>query len=66
MPKVKIEIEINDCTDCVFKKDQYGHGECWSYCSNPNHKQKPYENILWGCQEKFETVPEWCPIDFDV
>lgn len=60
--KIMIEIEVTNCLDCPFKKEHRGQGECWSYCSHPETKQKTYENILWGCQARFIEVPKWCPI----
>lgn len=60
--KVNIEYEIMDCRDCPFAKLHTGHGECWTECHHKDHKQAAYENILWGCQEEFKRVPEWCPL----
>lgn len=60
--KVKMEFEVKDCTNCPFAKENRGHGECWTYCSHPKHGQKPYEDILWGCQSYFKAIPKWCPL----
>lgn len=60
--KIQLEIDIKNCTDCPFAKEHIGHGECWTECDHKNHNQGAYGNILWGCQSKFEKVPEWCPL----
>ena len=55
------EYDITNCDDCPYKKNHYGHGECWSYCG---HQKAPnvYDSILYGCQEHFTKVPDWCPL----
>lgn len=60
--KLTIEMDVTDCRNCCYKKDHYGHGQCWAYCSNPNNGRGAYEDILWGCQGKFVKIPDWCPI----
>lgn len=60
--KVTMEYEVTNCSDCPFKHYHYGHGECWYECSHKYHGRGAYGNILWGCQEKFTEVPEWCPV----
>lgn len=60
--KVIVEINVDNCLNCPFKKEHRGHGECWTYCSHPDKTVKPYEDILWGCQESFTKTPTWCPI----
>lgn len=60
--KLTIEIDVNDCRNCPFKHNHYGHGECWTECNHPKNGRGCYENILWGCQEEFKEVPEWCPL----
>lgn len=59
---IKTEIEVKDCRSCPFAYRHNGHGECWTECSNKKHGRDFYENILWGCQENFEKVPDWCPL----
>lgn len=63
--KIFIEVDINNCKDCLYKKYHYGHGECWYYCSHPDNGRGGYENILWGCQEEFKEIPEWCPLPLE-
>lgn len=60
--KVQIDIEVTDCRDCLFRSSFRGHGECWEECSHKESGKGAYENILWGCQEEFKEVPEWCPL----
>lgn len=60
--KVKIEYEIDNCTNCPFKYYHYGQGECWYECSHKDHNRGAYANILYGCNEKFQNIPEWCPL----
>jgi len=60
--KVLIEYDITDCRDCPFKYNYRGQGECWAECSHKGNGCLPYENILYGCQEPFEKIPEWCPL----
>ena len=50
------KICVSGCSDCPFKRNHYGHGENWNYCS---HKDSPegYGNILES------NNPEWCPLD---
>ncbi len=59
---MKTTVEVTDCRDCPFRKQNRGHGECWDYCYHKEHGQKAYENILWGCQKEFTKIPKWCPI----
>jgi hypothetical protein len=59
---VRTEIEVTDCRDCPFKREYSGHGECWAECIHPDNKREVYDNILWGCQSSFKSIPEWCPI----
>lgn len=60
--KVTTEYEVTGCNDCPFAYAHYGHGECWTECSHKNHGRGYYENILWGCQERFTRTPDWCPL----
>ena len=57
--KVTVELDITDCNDCVFKRSNYGHGECFDWCSHKDHNQGTYGSII---QENFKGVPEWCPL----
>lgn len=60
--KVQIEYEVKDCRDCPFRRSHRGHGECWEECGHKDNGKGCYENILWGCQEEFTAVPDWCPL----
>lgn len=60
--KKTIEIYVTDCRDCIFRYDHRGHGECWAQCDHEDHGRELFENILWGCQEEFKSIPEWCPL----
>lgn len=60
--KVQIEYDITDCRDCPFRHFHVGQGECWSECSHNDHNQKWYDAILYGCQESFTKIPDWCPL----
>ena len=66
--KLKLEFEVTGCNDCPMRKDHSGHGECWDYCSHPDHNQPAYGEILRGCNErnpekhKPDWTPDWCPI----
>jgi hypothetical protein len=60
--KITTEIEVTDCRDCPFAHSHSGQGECWTECNHPANGREPYEDILWGCQEGFKEVPEWCPL----
>ena len=60
--KVLVELDITDCRDCPFTYRHSGHGECWTECRHKGNNRGAYENILWGCQDSFKEVPEWCPI----
>lgn len=57
-----LEVKVTDCRDCPMRKPNRGHGECWEYCSHPKNGRKPFEDILWGCQEEFKETPDWCPL----
>lgn len=59
---MKAVIEVKNCEDCPFRKSNRGHGECWEYCNHPENGRPPYEDILWGCQERFRSIPNWCPL----
>ena len=59
--KVTIEIDVTDCRDCHFNRYHSGHGECWYYCSHP-YSPDGYDDILYGCGEKFKEIPNWCPL----
>jgi hypothetical protein len=60
--KITIEHDVKDCRSCPFRYHHYGQGECWEECHHPQNGKDVYENILWGCQEQFKRVPDWCPI----
>lgn len=60
--KATVEIGVTDCRDCPFARQHRGHGECWTECAHKGNGRGFYENILWGCQEDFKTIPEWCPL----
>ena len=62
MVEVVFKYDVNNCTDCPFRDDWRGHGECWAECTHKDHGQGAYGCILWGCQEEFEAVPVWCPL----
>ncbi len=64
--KVLIEYDITDCRDCPFKYDHRGHGECWAECTHKDHGQQSYGNILYGCGEKFKSIPVWCPLKLNM
>lgn len=64
--KITIEVDVKDCRNCPHKHSLRGHGECWEECTHPNRNRAPYENILWGCQEEFSRVPEWCPLHLSI
>lgn len=57
-------MKIKDCRSCPFKHLHYGHGECWYYCSHPDHNRDSYEDILFGKNENPEdfVIPGWCPL----
>jgi hypothetical protein len=55
-------IEFKNCRDCPFKTSSRGQGECWEACAHPDNSRPYYDSILWGCQEHFESIPDWCPI----
>ena len=59
---VDIQYDITNCTDCPFKYNHRGHGECWTECLHKENGRKYYDNILWGCQEDFTKIPDWCPL----
>ena len=59
---MRIDLEVTNCEDCPLAKAHRGHGECWTYCSHPNHGRASYEDILYGCNEKFKGTPNWCPL----
>lgn len=59
---MKVIIEVTDCRDCPFAKEHRGHGECLMFCSHKDAGRKGYENVLFGCFEKFKEIPEWCPL----
>ena len=54
--------KVKDCRNCPHRYSHSGQGECWSECSHPNNGKGCYDNILYGCFEKFEKTPEWCPL----
>ncbi len=55
-------IEVTDCRDCPFARDNLGQGESWKECRHPQHNQGAYGNRLWGFKEKFKATPSWCPL----
>ena len=61
---MKLKIDVKDCRDCPYKKSNRSHGECWEYCDHPDRDEnhRGYDSILWGCQDEFKKVPEWCPL----
>jgi hypothetical protein len=59
--KVNVTLDITDCRDCPFKRHHYGQDGSWELCGHPNLETEAYGNILWGAQEQFKGVPDWCP-----
>ena len=59
---METSITFMDCRDCPHRKSIRGQGECWEECGHPDRRVGIYENILWGCQEQFKSVPAYCPI----
>jgi hypothetical protein len=64
MVEVNFTYNVTDCRDCPFRKNHYGHGECWEECTHKGTGREWHERILWGCQAQFKKVPEWCPLGF--
>ena len=60
--EITMTYDVTDCRDCPFANSYYGHGECWEECTHKENGRGAYEDILWGCQQSFAVVPEWCPI----
>jgi len=60
--EIKTEKPITNCLNCIFRRNHYGHGECWEECSHPDNGRGSYENILYGCQGEFKKTPIWCPL----
>ena len=60
--EVTVKVDVTNCKNCPFARSHQGHGECWTECAHKDHGRDCYQNILWGCQEHFSKVPEWCPI----
>ena len=56
---MKLTLEINNCHDCPCRKNHYGHGECFEFCSHPQ-APRGYDNILPNKSE--DWPPIWCPI----
>ena len=62
MLKKKVEIEVSDCRDCPFKRENNGHGDCFTFCGHQDTGRDPYDRILWGCRDEFSSIPNWCPL----
>lgn len=50
-----METKVNNCSNCPLKKNHYGHGENWDYCTHPNSPEG-YSNIIEN------KHPKWCPL----
>lgn len=54
---MKLTIEVKDCHDCPCRKNHYGHGENFEFCSHPE-SPRGYDNII----QNIDVIPIWCPI----
>lgn len=55
---MKLIVDVTDCCDCPCRKNHYGHGENFEYCSH-NESPKGYDNII----KDISVIPRWCPIN---
>jgi hypothetical protein len=56
MGKFTVELDITNCRDCVFKKNEYGHGYNLDMCTHPELGPASYDHVIG------DVVPKWCPL----
>lgn len=54
--KIYLELDVNNCRDCVLRDEDRGHGSMGSFCNHPEAPEG-YGNII----ENIDCIPDWCP-----